>query len=314
MSLRGYNKFINAILGGMSPYDFTDKSKCIDNYCLYMLNRTQSMFKWTGLPDSIPERNLEIMLQCGGCVGFYKHKGTLYAFNGGLGGEPNPYYMPTIFTITNPALKLSVSAKIDQDCIIVPNDSMYVGLKPLFQRYATLLTENEISLVIALINSRIPALITSDNDRTTKSAEKYIEDIKGGKLGVIGSQAFLEGIKTQPYGATSNTNLITNIIESMQYGKASWYNELGLNANYNMKRESINSGESQLNNDALLPLVDDMLKCRKTGCDKVNAMFGTTISVDLYSAWKDNEIETENAQEAQATEGGEENDLSEKVE
>ena len=318
-NLREYNRFIDGLIGGCD-YDFSDKKNCINTHIRYMLNRTQSMFKWDGLPDTIPQRNLELIIQCNGCAAFYKYKGELYAFSGGLGGEPNPYYMPTIFTISNPALKLSVNAEIDKDCIIVSNDSMYLGLLPLFSKYATSLTENELSIMVALINSRIPALISSDNDGATKSAEKYIADIKDGKLGVIASQAFFDGIKTQPYGATSNSNTITNLIESQQYIRATWFNDLGLNANYNMKRESINSGESQLNDDALLPLIDNMLECRKIAVEKINAMFDTSISVDLASAWKDNEIELENAQQEtnvsdnRKEEGGENDELSEKIE
>lgn len=294
-TLREYNRFIDDLIGGCD-YDFSIKKNCINTHIRYMLNRVQSMFKWSGLPDTIPQRNLELIIQCNGCAAIYKHNGELYAFSGGLGGEPDPYYMPTIFTISNPALKLSVNAKINRDCVIIPNDAMYLGLLPLFSKYAASLTENELSIIVALINSRIPALISSDNDGATKSAEKYIADIRDGKLGVIASQAFFDGIKTQPYGATSNSNAITNLIESQQYIRATWFNDLGLNANYNMKRESINSGESQLNDDALLPLVDNMLECRKIAVDKINAIFGTSISVDLASAWKDNEIELENAQ------------------
>lgn len=318
-NLREYNRFIDELIGGCD-YDFSDKKNCINTHIRYMLNRTQSMFKWSGLPDTIPQRNLELLIQCNGCAAFYRYNGVLYAFSGGLGGEPNPYYMPTIFTIANPALKLTVNAEIDKDCIVVPNDAMYLGLLPLFSKYATSITENELSIMVALINSRIPALISSDNDGATKSAEKYIADIKDGKLGVIASQAFFDGIKTQPYGATSNTNIITNLIESQQYLRATWFNDLGLNANYNMKRESINSGESQLNDDALLPLVDNMLECRQKAVEKINAMFDTSISVDLASAWKDNEIELENAQQEteisdnRKDEGGADDELPKKTE
>ena len=317
--LRRYNKFIDKILGN-TKYDFSNKDVCISNNIEYMLNRTQSMFRWSGLPDTIPQRSLELMLQVGGCVAFYSYNGSLYVFNGGLGGEPNVYYMPTIFTIANPALHLSINAVIDTDCIVMPNDSLYKGLIPLFSRYSNLMTENELSMIVALINSRIPALISADNDRAEKSAKKYIEDIQDGKLGIIGSDTFFEGIKTQPYGTTSNTNVLTNLIEMEQYIKASWFNELGLNANYNMKRESINSDESQLNDDALLPLVDDMLKCREKAVEKVNDMFGTSISVSLASSWEDNQQEL-NAQQKELSDnrkesenGGDDNDMSKETE
>lgn len=296
-TLREYDRFVSAIFGGKCAYDFTDKDVNINYHILYMLNRTQSMFKWEGLPDTIPQRDLEILLQCRGYAGFCEvpNKG-IYALYGGLGGEQNAYYMPTILTVSNPYLKYTANLAIDEDCIVMPNDSFYLGLLPLMRRYAAHMVETELSINIGVINSRIFTLISSDNDNTTKSAEKYLDDIVKGKLGVIADKPFFDGIKAQPFGTTSNTNVLTNLIEMLQYLKASWYNELGLNANYNMKRESINSGESQLNNDALLPLIDDMLNTRRLAADKINKRFGLSLKVDFASSWEDNEIELENEQ------------------
>lgn len=290
-ALREYERFTNALLGTWKEYDFSDKDLCIKQHIAYMLNRTQSMFKWEGLPVSIPSRVLELYLQTNGNVCFYKYNDLLYVFTGGLGGSPNVYYMPTIYTIANPALNISKQLEIGKDCVVVPNDSLYLGLLPLFNRYAAAITENELSMRVAMINSRIVDLISASDDRTKMSAEKYLHDIEEGKPGVIAESAFLDGVRAQPYGNTTNSNVLTNLIEMEQYLKASWFNELGLNANYNMKRESINSGESQLNNDALLPLVDDMLTQRKTHIEEVNAMFGTNITVSLSSSWEDNEQE-----------------------
>lgn len=312
--VRYFNKYVYGLLGGSLDFDFADKSACTRQHVAYMLNRTQSMFRWDGLPDTIPERSLELFLQTNGNVCFYKHEGNLYVFTGGMGGEPDVYYMPTVYTIANPALKLSKSLSIGVDCVVMSNDSLYLGLIPLFARYASGMTENELSIKIAIINSRIVDLISAPDDRTRASAEKFLFDIAAGKQGVIAENAFLDGVRAQPYGNTANSNALTNLIEMEQYLKASWFNELGLNANYNMKRESLNTSESQMNNDALLPLVDDMLNCRKRAAEKVNEMFETDISVSLASSWEDNEqeIEAEHKQlsgqpETDETEGGDNN-------
>ena len=58
-----------------------------------------------------------------------------------------------------------------------------------------------------------------------------------------------------------------------------------------MKREAINDAESGMNEDSLLPLVDDMLENRKRGVEKINKMFGTNITVELDSSWKEVEYE-----------------------
>ena len=274
-----------------NQYDFADKVNCIDNHIVYMLNRTQSMFEYDGLPDTIPQRMMELYLQVNGTCVFYEHKDDLYIFTGGLGGKPNVYYMPTIYTISNPALNLSKNLEIDKDCILVLNDSLWAGLMPMFTRYATAICENELSMNIASINSRVISLISAGDDRTVKSAEKYIQDIRDGKQSIIAENAFLEGVKSQPYGHSGNTNMLTNLIEYEQYLKASWYNEIGLNANYNMKRESLNSNESQLNDDMLLPLIDDMIACRREGIEKVNRKYGLNISVEFNSSWRNNNIE-----------------------
>ena len=76
-----------------------------------------------------------------------------------------------------------------------------------------------------------------------------------------------------------------------------------------MNRESINSNEAQLADDALQPLVDNMLKCRQDACEAINDKYNLNISVRFNSAWYDNEIEREAIIES-ITEGGE-NDTSE---
>ena len=60
-----------------------------------------------------------------------------------------------------------------------------------------------------------------------------------------------------------------------------------------MKRESLNSTESQLNDDALMPFIDDMIANREEGLDQFNKMFGTNIKVKKSSAWMDNQIEND---------------------
>ena len=284
-------------------FDFNDKEMALRDYIVYMLNRTQKIFEYDGLPDTIPKRMLEYLLQINGFACFAKVNGELYAFYGGLGGEPDPYYRPTLCVVANPALKLSETFEIGKDCVIVRNDSFMYGLIPMFRRYATAMVENDISFKMAAVNTRIEALLSAPDDSTKEAAEQYLKDVEAGKLGVIASNEFLEGIKAQPM--TSSMRTFTDLIEYQQYLKASWYNEIGLNANYNMKREKLSTTESQMNSDALLPLVDDMLENRQKCLDEVNAMFGTNITVRFASSWKKLIEEFESNQ----LDGGEENDM-----
>ena len=67
-----------------------------------------------------------------------------------------------------------------------------------------------------------------------------------------------------------------------------FFHEIGINANYNMKRETLNTSETSVNEQALLPLLDDMLKQRQRGFERVNEKYGTNISVKLNSIWENN--------------------------
>lgn len=311
----------NGLMPGMSKfYDFRNKDKSVGVYVCYMLSRTQSMFKYSGLPESIPQRIVELYMQTNGNVCFAKHNEQLYVFTGGLGGEPDEYYMPTIYTVANPYLKFSKNLKIGVDCIVIPSDSLYIGLLPMYSRYASLMVENDISMRLVDINARIISLISAPDDRTEQAAKSYLKDIEDGKLGVIAETAFLDGVKAQPYATTGAGGRMTDLIEYQQYLKAGWFNDLGLQSNYNMKRESINSNEAQLNEDALLPLIDDMLNCRKIGLEKVNAMFGTNITVELASSWAERQEDTnpeyeENSGQPEKEESEEkENEISNEIE
>lgn len=311
-----YNDYINNLLPTWSRIDPQNKNMIFDSIIGYMFARTQSMFKWNGLPDTIPQYILERYLQSAGFVCITEHDNNLYVYLGGIGGEPDVYYRPTKIIINNPAQNYNAELEIDRDCVVMFNDSLHIGLTPLHARYAGNMTEIELSMYLANINSRMISLISAQSDDTKKAGEKYINDIVDGKLGVIGEKAFMEDLKVSPFNTSGSHGIITDLIELMQYNKASWYNEVGLNANYNMKRESINAGESQLNNDALSPLIDDMLRQRREGVERVNAMYGTNISVEFNSAWSDNEREIEmelDSMESSATENVEvtENEQSE---
>ena len=258
--------------------------KLTEYYIKDTLIRTQKMFKYRNLPKTIPKEQLELLLQRNGYAVITKVNGELYAFYGGLGGEPNEYYLPTVATVANPALKFSKSMVIDKECIVIKNDVMFMGLMPLIQSTSYLLAQADISFKYALINGRMKAIVTAPNDEVKASLDEMFKQIeKGSSLKVVVDDDLMNELKVSPYG--SNDNGI-DIIELKQYIIGSFYQKLGIQSNFNMKREALNSAESALNDDILYPLIDEMLEQRQEGIKKVNELYGTNISVELSSIWK----------------------------
>ena len=268
----------------------------------YFLNRFLSMFKYDGLPEvmnvdgqaqKLPQKYIELYLMTNGMVGFTKDdNGDLTAIYGNLGGDPNVYYRPKRFIWANPYIQKvrQNEFEIGKDVEIIFNDSLMCGLMPLLNKYTSLMVENYLTAKIELISLRAMSGLTAPDDRSRVSAEKFVSDLIDGKISVMADSNFLDGIKALTL-RNSQTNNITSIIEMQQYLKAGLYNELGLNANWNAKRESISANENQLNDDQLTPLIDNMLTERKEGVERVNKLYGTNISVDFNSAWKENEEE-----------------------
>lgn len=286
------------------PVDFRKKKQRIIYYTKYILNKCQEMLVFDDLPETVPERNIRRLLQVNGYgIGLNPAitEGKPYFFYGGLGGEPDPNYDPTIATVANPALKISGTYRIHEQAVVVRHDAWEQGLLPLILPYATMAAETDLSLRMALINARIPSLISANDDRTYTSAKDYLKQLESGEIGLVFETKLLEALKVQPYANTAASQTFTDLIEVTQYLKASLWNDLGINANYNMKRESLSMTESQMGDDGLLPYIDGVVKSIQTGLDEYNDLFGTNIKVRKGSAWESREIEEELQHEAMKT-------------
>lgn len=268
----------------ITPFNFSSKEDNLDIITRYDLAMLQKMFKYKGLPETIPQRMLEMFLQTNGNVFITdKYDGNLYAYTGGLGGERDEYYRPTKYTVANPYQEYSAVLDVDVDGILIRNDSMGASILPLLGKWNTLLLETELTMYIADINMRMSELISSTDESTKKAGDKYIKDIIDGKLSVILDESLVNSLtKHSEHG---NTHYLTDLKELYQFIKGTKYSLLGLSSTLNMKRERLNTAEVELDVDTLLPYVDDMLESRRDGIQKVNDMFGTNISVELSSAW-----------------------------
>jgi len=280
------------------------KPKSAKAYFIYLLSRCLRMFEYKGLPDTIPADILDRYLMMNGvaCIGKDQND-DLRVFFGNWGGEYDVYYRPSLFIVSNPHIEggdkngwfheytvFPRKSTDKQDGVLMRNDTAWYGLAPMISRYSALMAENILTIRVADVMLRITALLSAQSDAEFKSAQEYIKALEKGEIKVIGDSAFFDGVKLQS-PPSNNGSYLTQFIELHQYLKGSFYNEIGLSANYNMKREAIGKGESTLDNDSLLPLCENMLLCRREDLKKVNELFGTNIQVDFSSSWKENQVQ-----------------------
>lgn len=291
--------------------DIRDKVAGVEYYVDTMLNKTVTMFKYNGLPDSMPERYFEELLQTDGKCIVTEWDGVIVALDGQYAPPLDVNYKSGYFIVANPWANINHTFELvnqqtlirntpageHKPAVLMRNDPLERGLLPIMHRYGALLTETDLTMYLADVNYRSIYNIVANTDREFESAKLYLQQIEEGKQGVMLEEDLSNGIKTNPY-SNSSQGYITQIIELEQYLRGTFLNEIGLNANYNMKRERLSANETELNEDSLRPLIDVMLEERQKACEEINAQFGTDISVEFGSAWaKYNDNPEEEAEE-----------------
>lgn len=268
-------------------YKYQDKKANIQMMNETMLNKSLGMFEYEGLPETLPAIEIEKRLQTKGFVFIYEHESNLYAFTGGFSGELNHYNEPTEITLSVPYLKLQKTVKID-DGVLIKNDDNKTGLIPIYDKYNSILNENEITMMMNNYSNRMQQFMSASDDKTKASADKFVENIIKGDLGVVAESQIFDGLKNHTQTTQGVSSL--DLIEFQQYMKASLFNEIGIDLNFNMKRERLTSGEVEQNGDILYPLTNAMHRNRLEGVNRLNEKFGLNVGLHYGSIWKDREI------------------------
>ena len=289
--------YLNAIvLPETFKIGFTkDKDAVYRAYCLDMLSRTLDMFEYEGLPETLSARSMEIEMQTRGfcCITEVNNplhgKPGLYCFRyASPSGELNAEKLPTRMVVVDPWLNFDKDLEIGTDCIVIPNDILWRGIGALFALHAGQLADAETTMRLQLYNARINKILTATDDKVVAEAKTLLESIEKGSWGVIGDAVELKGMMkalnavdfTSPHSGT-----IKDTMEVLQYYRAQWFIALGLNDNFNMKREALNGTETESNANTLFALPLMMLKQREEGIKKLNEKYNLNVSVKFGSVW-----------------------------
>ena len=261
----------------------TNKKEQLSKFRADMLNKSLTMFEWKNLPDTLPAVEIEKQLQTNGYSIIAKVEGNIYAFQGGFSGQ-DPYNQPTKAIVNNPSLNYNGTFTINDDCVIIKNDDMQQGLIHIYNKYGTLLIENQITMLMTDYNYRMPFTISSKDDTTTQSAREYLQKVIDGSLGVIGEAKLFDALKVTPTN-NKGVNSFADLYGYQQFIEAQLNNTIGLATNNNMKRERLTTNEIEVNKNASYPLIDNMLRNRKQAVEKINKMFDLDINVEFSSIW-----------------------------
>lgn len=269
------------------------------------------MFDFKGLPETVNEEFLQRELIVNGAVGFTDFNGDLYSLRGNYGGEPDEYYLPTEFIIANPVLGSKI-IKIGENGVVMfgstsdrfapylrdgiagkgkkKNALWGVRGSVLYNyicRTAQILHDIDISAISVLKTSRVSYFVSVKDDQKKAAAELALKRLFDGELSTVFESDILDSIKFDfAPQSQSAAALMRELAEKYQFYLAEFYHAIGVNSNYNLKRERLNTAEVQLNDEPLLINIADMLECRQRAAEEINKLYGTSITVELSEEWR----------------------------
>ena len=279
------------------------------HYFRMLYNRISRMLVFENLPETIDEKFLKICLFLFGKVAFFQSKKGIISLNCTYSGEPDIYYKPEYIIIANPVIG-SERLKVDEDCILMcltDTDRMFSGtaifgifgdifpsvaqptggLFSLIDRTAALLANTDLSIFTTLKYSRLIPFIVAENQSQKIQIEQTISSMMEGDPALTVTADLIDNINVNPLTISgSSYSMLQNIIETHQYILANFWHSIGVNSNANFKRERLNVPEIEVNENALVISVDDMISNVSEAVEKVNKMFNLNINVRLNAEWQ----------------------------
>ena len=242
-------------------YDVSDVSEGYRYWFYKFLGFTLSIFEYSGLPDSIPSRELELLLILQGyATPFYDNRGLPVAIPTSI-YDFDRYYTPTRGTYGNAIiptkqLYFQNNTKHPQNAVLMFNDDLQTNvfylksdgaLLSLIQRYARRMADLEASENIYTVKTRFGNAPVGSTDSVRNSIKNFINKTKMGSFDTITDDSIINCFRTVDFGNNTNENLMTfatardKIIEQ-------FFRDIGVKM-ANQKKAQVTSNEIESDED-----------------------------------------------------------------
>lgn len=255
-----------------------------------LYSKIENIFEYEGLPEEVNERAFKLGLFLFGKLVFYKIGDKYLVQNFSYTDKLDWYYVPKNGRVVNPWLPIghqNWEFEVDKECVIwnstpdIYSFRQHSIVADLVYKTATQLSENDMSYYCIQRNHRLIAVITAQDDKQRAEADRIIEHMYNADPDMVMKEDLVNRIQVNPIALNGTRSPLTELIEFHQFILANFYHSFGINSNYNLKREQLNSNEITVNEDVMRLNIEDMLQSRQKGIDKVNEKYGLNIRVSL---------------------------------
>lgn len=233
-----------------------------------------SSFEWEGLPDGVLSRHIEKYLFREGKAIFFKDpQMSFMCLKGDEVGKLNVQGEPLEYIATGFGYNKTYSA---DDCVIIENNLFRIPTKPFIMFYVNKITEAERTMDVNVKSCKTPFIFACD-DKDVLTFKRIFQQIDGNTPAIYADKGLnLDALNV----FKTDSKFLGN--DLMDY-KKSVENELltflGFNNLAVDKKERVNLSEANSNNELTESFAEMQLKARQEACDKINEMYGLSISV-----------------------------------
>lgn len=267
-----------------SMLDVADVKTGYDYWRCVLLNKIIRLFKYEGLPDTIPAIELEkIMLLTGqaGITNTDKY-GFVAVPTAAYGVGLYPSFYPRAIWAT-PLVK--GDGVVNRDIVLMRNDNGLHSVSKVIERYARLLSDVESTMSLTLVNVRQPALAAAPDEATAYSYQAVQLAMRLGHADAILNRSVLDDIKTIDAIHTVPPTLLTDIINAREELLSQFFSEFGV-ASRQTKRAPMTISEVESDVQVMTVNITDMLESRQESLKNLKAVYGIDASVEIHPAYK----------------------------
>ena len=294
-----FNREMNILQNRISPSMYKIKNTGLVNYySRYLFQKAISVLEWKNIPDFwAKDYMLYVLYSQGFCAianiadfGVIPQYCTLSGYD--------VFYRPTQAILTNPAYN-TITCKIGDECELLRLTPDYCGIIDLVQYYAEMLAVASESASVNLINCKTTPIFKAQSKSEAETLKKMYDIIASGepcvtidsRVSKIADNGTGFDFFTPP---TAGMFITDKILESMRNIENMFDTIIGIPNSNTQKKERMITDEVNANNEETFAIVNVWLDCLNRSLDKINNMFGLSISVNLKGGAENAIIDNDN--------------------
>ena len=195
-------------------------------------------------------------------------------------------FQPTGVMISNPYFNFTQALTIGQDTELIKLTPDYTGVMDIVAKYAAELKEIDTSIKASARNSRLAYALVADSDRSARTLKGIREKIINGDDAIIDEKLIRSKgqADVMPWYEfdrdLKNSYILNDLLEARRTTLVDFYREIGVRM-VDEKKERMITGEINAGNAETFIRSEVWAESLKRSTAKVNAMFGTSLSIEI---------------------------------